>query len=114
MAGILAGGHAATTTYTPSKITIILLLGVFIGAIWRRFVVIAAVLVGLYLASLIPHVSVPADAVLVLVLIFAFIGFIIGGPAALKALGEFEYRNRLTNMHNFISGFWGKFWGKLL
>ena len=109
MAGILAG-HAATTTYTPSKLTLILLLGLVIGAIWRRFVVIAAVLIGLYLASHIPaDVSFPADAVLVLVLVFAFVGFLFGGRTMLRNLGQWEHLNRFTNIRLFINGIWGRF-----
>ena len=111
MAGILAGGHAATTSFTPSKLTLILLLGVLIGAIWKRFVVVAAILVGLYLASRIPDVSFPADAVLVLVLVFAFVGFLFGGRTMLKNLGQWEYLNRFTNIQNNINGIWGKFFG---
>jgi len=110
MAGILAG-HAATRTYTPSTLTLIFLFGLLIGAIWRRFVVIAAVLVGIYLASRIPDVSFPADAVLVLVLIFAFIGFLIGGPTMLRNLSQSEYRTRFINIQNNINGIWGRFWG---
>jgi hypothetical protein len=108
MAGILAGGHAATTTFTPSKLTLILLFGVLLGAIWKRFVLVAGILVGLYLASHIPDISFPADAVLVLVLIFAFIGFMFGGPTALKNLGEWDYRTRFGNIRT-INGIW-KFW----
>jgi hypothetical protein len=111
MAGILAGGHAATTTFTPSKLTLILLFGVLLGAIWKRFVLVAGILVGLYLASRIPNVSFPADAVLVLVLIFAFVGFLFGGPAMLKDLGRAEYRTRWGNIRDNINGIWARFWG---
>jgi hypothetical protein len=111
MAGILAGGHAATTSFTPSKLTLILLLGVLIGAIWKRFVVVAAVLVGLYLASHIPDVSFPADAVLVLVLVFAFVGFLFGGRTMLRNLSQSEYRTRFINIQNHINGIWGRFFG---
>jgi len=111
MAGILAGGHAATTTFTPSKLTLILLFGVLLGAIWKRFVLVAGILVGLYLASHIPNVSFPADAVLVLVLIFAFIGFIIGGPTMLKDLSRAEYRTRFINIRENINSLWGRLWG---
>jgi hypothetical protein len=110
MTGVLAG-HAATTTFTPSKLTLVLLLGVFIGAIFKRFVVVAAVLVGLYLASHIPHVSFPADAVLVLVLVFAFVGFLFGGQTMLKDLARADYRTRFINIRHNINGIWGMFWG---
>jgi hypothetical protein len=107
--GILAAGHVAATVTGYSNTTLLFLFGLFLGALWRPAAAIAAIIIAINVISHIHTTNYPGGAVLILVLVFAVVGVVIGGPLALRHLGQHDYNVRLGNIRG-ISGIW-HFWG---
>ncbi len=112
MTEILAAGQAATTVFTPRTAALFFVLGIFLGAVWRPAALIAGILVGIYVLVHIGRRPLPhtvLGTVLIIAIFALVLGIIIGGPLALRHLGDWEYRNRLQHIR-FISLIW-RFWG---
>ena len=109
MTGIVAAGRAVEAGVPGGSITTFMFLaGLFLGALWRPLVGIVAVII---IGRILLHVNTAhwtgAD-VLVIVAAFAVAAFAIGGPTALRHLGDREYQNRMGSIRS-ISGIWNFF-----
>ncbi len=109
MTGILAAGHAAKAGVPGGSITMFMFLaGLFLGTLWRPLAgIIAAIIIGRILLQVHTAHWTGAD-VLLIVAAFAVAAFAIGGPIALRHLGEREYKNRMIGIRS-ISGIWNFF-----
>ena len=109
MTEIVAASHAANAGVPGGSMsTFMFLAGLFLGTLWRPLAgIVAAIIIGRILLHVHTTQWTGAD-VLLIVVAFGVAAFAVGGPIALRHLGEREYRNRIT-MIQTISGIWNFF-----